>query len=174
MRDQLGRVCSAEGVSKSRLMKAIWFVGSPVGLPLPLVGPSLPSPAARRSVVARFLVGDLDLAVYWGNWDLSIARRPRPSKSCAHCYYRWDTLPFVEDEWHLLMVCPLYANFRTRLPFRVADVRVKGSEVRGDGCSERNLTSLLRAILQIPDANVFAEFLMRSTAARRRYRASLR
>ena len=85
----------------------------------------------------------------------------------------WDTVPFVEDEWHLFLICPLYAPYRAKLPFCAATVRVEGAELQGDGCTERNLVALTRAILQVADPNHIAEFLSRALAARRRYREAL-
>ena len=76
LREQYGRVGNGSPFAKSRILKAAWLAGAPVGgLPLPLVARRLPSPyklidrltsPARRSVAARFFTGDLDIAAYSG------------------------------------------------------------------------------------------------------------
>ena len=81
-------------------------------------------------------------------------------------------LPFTEDEWHLVLICPHFDSFRQRLPFRAAQVCVQGNPLQGGGCTARNLQSLAQAILLMPDPNILAEYLMRALAARRRYRRS--
>ena len=83
-------------------------------------------------------------------------------------------MPFVEDEWHVLLVCPLYAPYRMGLPFTTADVLVEGHPMQGAGCTPRNLSSLARAILSMQNPNYLEEFLMRAMAARRRDRISYR
>ena len=183
IQSQYGRVCAAVAqpqgeFSKCRFLRAMWLAGAPIGPRLPLCAPNLPSPAqfldqvagaARRSTVARLFVGDLDIAAYSGNWDLR--GRGLPSRACVYCYRRFATLPFVEDEWHVFFVCPLYAAFRTRLPLRLEDTRVEGHPMQGEGCTPRNLVQLARAVLQVRDPNRVAEFLMRSMSARKRARA---
>ena len=180
LRIQSGRVCAVGKYSKGRFLRAMWLAGSPIGLPLPLCTAKLPSPAraldgvagaARRSLLARLFVGDLDIAAYSGNWDLR--GRGLPSRACAYCFRRYSTWPFVEDEWHVFFVCQLYAPFRARLPIRLADMRVQGHPMQGDGCTPQNLVTLARAVLRVKDQNLVAEFLMRSMAARRRTRAQL-
>ena len=81
-------------------------------------------------------------------------------------------MPFIEDEWHVFFVCPLYSAFRATLPFRVEDVRVEGHPIQGNGCTPRNLQPLASALLRVRNQNLVAEFLMKALNARRRYRAS--
>ena len=159
----------------------MWLAGPPVGIRLPLVAPKLRSPAqfldgisgaARRSLVARLFVGDLDLGAYSSNWDLP--SHALPSRSCAYCAKRYQTLPFVEDEWHMFFVCPLYDSFRHLLSIRAEGVLVEGHPLQGGGSSPQNLRSLARAILQVPDPNRVAEFLGRAMSARRKFRNQLR
>jgi hypothetical protein len=147
LRDQFGRLSNAGVYNKGRVIHAMWLAGSSVGMRLPLVRASLPSPAvlldgvagaARRSTVARLLSGDLDLAAYSSNWDL---HRWLPSRCCAYCYARYHTTPFIEDEWHVILICPLYAPFRARLPFLARDVLVEGHELQGNGFLMRVPTS---------------------------------
>ena len=105
LREQYGRVANGREYAKSRILNAAWLAGAPVGgLPLPLVARRLPSPQklldrltspARRSVAAPFFTGDLNIAAYSGNWDLT--RHTLPSRACAHCYWRFQ-LSWVEDE----------------------------------------------------------------------------
>ena len=158
----------------------MWYAGAPVGLPLPLVAPRLRSPAAyldgvagaaRRSLIARLFVGDLDLGAYSSNWDLS--PRILPSRSCAYCYTRYGLPSFVEDEWHVFGVCPLYDAFRSRLPFRAEQILVEGHAMQGNGCTVQNLRALARAVLQA-DPNHVAEFLGRALSSCRRFRLQLR
>jgi hypothetical protein len=179
LREQFGRLACAGPYNKGRLLHAMWLAGSAIGLRLPLARPNLPSPAvlldgvagaARRSTVARFLSGDLDLAAYSSNWDIC---RGLPSRCCAYCYARYHTAPFIEDEWHFLLICPLYDSFRKRLPVVARDVLVEGHVLQGGGCTPRNLSSLTSALLRLPDPNVLAEYLMRAVAARRHFREKL-
>ena len=127
--------------------------------------------AAHRSLIARLFVGDLDLGAYSSNWDLS--PRILPSRSCAYCYTRYGLPSFVEDEWHVFGVCPLYDGFRSRLPFRAEQVLVEGHVMQGNGCTVQNLRALARAVLQA-DPNHVAEFLGRALSSRRRFRLQLR
>ena len=159
----------------------MWVAGAPVGIRLPLVAPRLRSPAqfldgiagaARRSLAVRLFVGDLDLGAYSSNWDLQ--HLALPSRACAYCATRWQTFPFVEDEWHVLLICPLYESFRHLLPFRAEEILVEGHRMQGGGCSAHNLRSLARALLQVTDPNRVAEFLGRAMSARRKFRNKLR
>ena len=177
LRDQYGRVGCGGAYAKSRILKAAWLAGAPVGgPPLPLVSRRLPSPCkfidrltspARRSVAARFFTGDLDLAAYSGNWDLT--RHSVPSRACAYCFWRYQ-LSWVEDEWHILLVCPLYSNLRAALPFTSDQVRVEGHVMQGEGCTERNLTSLVSHIMALPSFDVVVDFFLKATKKRRDWR----
>ena len=129
---------------------------------------SLTSPA-RRSVAARFFTGDLDIAAYSGNWDLT--RHSLPSRACAHCFWRFQ-IRWVEVEWHLLLVCPLYTSLRRALPFTATQVRVEGHVMQGEGCTERNLTSLVRHILSLPRMDVVVDFFLQAIKLRRESRRS--
>ena len=177
LREQYGRVANGGRYAKSRILKAAWLAGAPVGgLPLPLVSRRLPSPykfidrltsPARRSVGARFFTGDLDIAAYSGNWDLT--RHSVPSRACAHCFWRYQ-ISWVEDEWHLLFVCPLYSSLRETLPFTGTQVRVEGHVMQGEGCTARNLTSLVRHIMALPCIDVVVDFLLQVIKKRRESR----
>ena len=175
LREQYGRVARGGPYAKSRILKAAWSAGAPVGgLPLPLVSRRLPSPQkfidsltspARRSVAARFFTGDLDIGAYSGNWDLT--RCSVPSRACAYCFWRYQ-ISWVEDEWHLLFVCPLYNPIRGTIPFTGDQVLVDGGHVmQGQGCSERNLTSLVRHVMALPRFDVVVDFLLRAFKMRR-------
>ena len=59
-------------------------------------------------------------------------------------------MTFVEDEWHTILVCPLYDGLRRTLPFTAESVRVEGHRLQGAGCTPRNLLSLVRSIMQAP------------------------
>ena len=179
LRVQLRRVSEGGGYRKSRFLHAMWYSGAPIGLPLPLVAPRLKSPAAfldgiagaaRRSLVARLFVGDLDLGAYSSNWDLSA--RVLPSRSCAYCFMRYGSPHYKEDEWHVFCVCPLYDSFRSRLPFRAERILVEGHVLQGEGCTVQNLRALARAVLQ-SYPNQVAEFLGRSMAARKQFQRQL-
>ena len=121
--------------------------------------------------MARFFTGDLDLACYSNNWDLHHCYFPR--RSCAYCACSWNSLPFVEDEWHVLLVCPLYESARNKLPFTATQLRVEGHALQGGGATDRNMRSLVAAVLSVSNPNIVAEFLAVAIAARRRHRASL-
>ena len=82
-------------------------------------------------------------------------------------------MPFVEDEWHVLLVCPLYQSARNKLPFTATGLRVGGHALQGAGVTQRNLQSLVAAMLQVSNPNIVAEFLAVAMAARRRHRASM-
>ena len=177
LREQYGRVSSGGDYAKSRILKAAWLAGAPVGgMPLPLVARRLLSPQrvienltgpARRSVAARFFTGDLDIAAYSGNWDLT--RHMLPRRSCAHCFWRYQ-LPWVEDEWHLLLVCPLYDGLRHSLPFTAPQLCVVGHPLQGDGCVPRNLTALVGRILGLERIDVVVDFKNRALKRRRESR----
>ena len=80
-------------------------------------------------------------------------------------------MPCVEDEWHVFLVCPLYSRHRGALPFTARQILVEGHEVQGEGCSPRNLTALVRAILQVPNFDSVVDYLLRVLKLRRQYRA---
>ena len=176
--EQRQRLSELRQYSKGRMLLAAWREGSAVsGFPLPLAMAGLPDPRrmienlvgpARRSVGARLWTGDLDLAAYSNNWDIS--REYIPSRCCAYCYRRFATMPFIEDEWHVFFTCPLYADLRTRLPFRGEDVVVEGFVTQGDGCTPRNLQALARAILNTPNYDKVVDFLMQVMKRRRQNR----
>ena len=85
--EQFFRISTSQVYAKSRVLHVAWRAGAPIGrLPLPLVGPRVRCPRtfidgltgeARRGMAARLFTGDLDLAAYSGNWDLT--RRNVPS-----------------------------------------------------------------------------------------------
>ena len=104
---------------------------------------------SRRSVAARLFTGDLDLAAYSGNWDMT-RRRPVHTRACLYCYRTYHCAHFVEDEWHVFFICPLYQALRSSLPLRVHEVLVEGHEIQGEGCTPQNLQSLVRALMQVP------------------------
>ena len=147
------------------------------GIPLPLVAPKLPAPRkfhdtitgpGRRCIAARFFTGELDLAAYSSNWDLT--RVYIPSRRCAYCYRTYQMQPCIEDEWHVFFVCTLYSGLRRALPFAARDVLVEGHEIQGDGCTDRNLVSLLRAVLSAPRPESVVDFLVRAMRHRRDFR----
>ena len=98
-------------------------------------------------MAARLFSGDLDIAVYSGNWDLNSYV---PSRSCAYCYWNFDTSPLIEDEWHVLLICPLHENLRRGMPFTADELCVEGHSIQGKGCTKvkRHLQSLVGAILR--------------------------
>ena len=79
-------------------------------------------------------------------------------------------MPCVEDEWHVFFVCPLYSRFRRALPFTARELLVEGHEVQGGGCTPRNLTALVRAILQAPNFDSVLDYLIRALKRRRQFR----
>ena len=118
-------------------------------------------------MAARFFTGDLDIAAYSGNWDLT--RHSLPFRACAHCYWRFQ-LRWVEDEWHIFFVCPLYSQLRRALPFTSNQVRVEGHVMQGDGCTPRNLTSLVGHIMGLPSTDGVVDFLLQAMKLRRESR----
>ncbi len=178
LREQFGRVAAGGVYAKSRILKAAWLVGAQVGgMPLPLVARGLPSPQklidrltgpARRSVAARFFTGDLDIAAYSNNWDLTRCAFPRPvaRRACAYCYRRYQ-ISWIEDEWHLLFVCPLYSSQRRSLAFTGRQVCVEGHPMQGDGCVPRNLVSMMQHIMSLPSIDVIVDFLIQAMKLRR-------
>ena len=157
------------------------MAGAPVGgVALPLVAPRIPSPRklidgltgpARRSIVAKLFMGDLDIAAYSGNWDLR--GHAGPSRACAYCLRRWCMDPFVEDEWHVLLICPLYEHIRRPLRLKAQAIRVEGHALQGDGCSQRNLIQLLRVMMLHPRFVAIADFPLQAMKRRRQFRQNL-
>jgi len=146
---------------------------------LPLVAPRVPSPMklideltgpARRSMAARLFMGDMDIAAYSGNWDLQ--GRVLPHRACVYCYNRLNTFPCVEDEWHVLLICPLYRDLRRSLSLSAEAIRVEGhpSGMQGDGCTRRNLIALIRSIMLHPRFDHVIDFLMQAMKRRGQYR----
>ena len=81
--------------------------------------------------------------------------------------------PFVEDEWHLLLICPLYERIRRRIPFQAAGILVEGHPLQGEGCTPRNLAALIRAILADPRRDSLIDFLWEAIRLRRQFRQGL-
>ena len=92
-----------------------------------------------------------------------------PSRTCLTCWHD-DRCACLEDEWHVFFTCPLYADLRTRLPFRGEDVVVEGFVTQGDGCTPRNLQALARAILNTPNYDKVVDFLTQVMKRRRQNR----
>ena len=128
---------------------------------------------ARRSMAARLFVGDMDIAAYSGNWDLQ--GRVFPRRACVYCYSRWYSSPYVEDEWHVLLICPLYWDLRRRLGLSAEAIRVEGhpSGIQGDGCTRRKLIALTRAIMLHPHFDRITDFLMQAMKRRRKHRRTV-
>ena len=172
------RISTSQVYAKSRVLHVAWRAGAPIGrLPLPLVGPRVRCPRtfidgltgeARRGMAARLFTGDLDLAAYSGNWDLT--RRNVPSRACAYCWRHFHGPPSVEDEWHLFLICPLYSSLRRSMPFTAEDLCVEGHDQQGQGCSRRNLQSLISAILQSNRVEFLIDYLIKAFKLRKSYR----
>ena len=59
-------------------------------------------------------------------------------------------------------------HIRGTIPFTGAPVLVDGGHVmQGQGCSERNLTSLVRHVMALPRFDVVVDFLLRAFKMRR-------
>ena len=87
-----------------------------------------------------------------------------------YCYRKYHCAHFIEDEWHVLFVCPLYERFRTALPVKVRDVLVEGHEMQGAGCTQRNLVALVRAVMQPSRFSGVVDCLIQALRLRTRYR----
>ena len=70
-------------------------------------------------------------------------------------------LPCVEGEWHVFLVCPLCSGQRSALPFTARQILVAGHEVQGEGCCPRNMTALVRAVLQVPNFDSGVDYRIR-------------
>ena len=82
-------------------------------------------------------------------------------------------MTFVEDEWHIFLVCPLYDGLRRSLPFTADSVRVEGHRLQGGGCSPSNMRSLVRSIIQVPRFEVVVDFLLQVLKKRRQFRQNM-
>ena len=82
-------------------------------------------------------------------------------------------MTFVEDEWHIFLVCPLYDALRRSLPFTVESALVEGHRLQGAGCSPGNLRSLVQSIMQVPRFEVVVDFLLQALKKRRTFRQRL-
>ena len=82
------------------------------------------------------------------------------------------SFPCVEDEWHILLICPLYRDLRRPLSLSAEAVRVEGqpSGMQGDGCTRRNLIALIRTIMLHPRFDIVIDFLMQAMRRRWQYR----
>ena len=81
--------------------------------------------------------------------------------------------PFVEDEWHLFLICPLYERLRRRIPFQAAGILVEGYPLQGQGCAPLNLAALIRAIRADPRRDSIIDILSEAIRLRRQYRQGL-
>ena len=79
-------------------------------------------------------------------------------------------MPCVEDEWHVFLVCPLYSRPRRALPFTARQILVEGHAIQGEGCTQRNLVALVRAILQTPSFDSIVDYLIKALKSRRQHR----
>ena len=82
-------------------------------------------------------------------------------------------MTFVEDEWHIFLVYPLYDGPRRSLPFTADSARVEGHRLQGAGCSPSNMRSLVRSIMQVPRFEVVVDFLLQAQKKRRLFRQNL-
>ena len=87
----------------------------------------------------------------------------------AHCFWRYQ-FSWVEDEWHVFFVRQLYFPIRRALPFTDAQVCAEGHVMQGDGCTQRNLTSLLRHSMALPSIDGVVDFLLQAMKRRRESR----
>ena len=78
--------------------------------------------------------------------------------------------PCVEDEWHVLLVCPLYDHLRRILPFSRTQVLREGHELQGNGCTQLNLTSLVEHVLALPKVDPVIDFLLQALRLRKQAR----
>ena len=85
----------------------------------------------------------------------------------------YDMMTFIEDEWHIFLVCPLYDALRRSLPFTAESARVEGHRLQGAGCSPGNLRSLVQSIMQVPRFDVVVDFLLQALKKRRTFRQRL-
>ena len=180
LEEQLSRLEQGTQFSKGRILHASWKSGSPIGgFALPLIGPRTPSPrtlidsvtgSVRRSIAARLFAGDLDIAAYSGNWDIKNTGRYVPTRACVHCYWRLHSLPSVEDEWHILLICPLYDGIRSGMPFTADELCVEGRPRQDGGCEERNLQSLVSAILRTQRLQLIIDYVIKAFKIRRQHR----
>ena len=79
-------------------------------------------------------------------------------------------LPCVEDEGHVLFVCPLYAYLRHILPFSRTQLLREGQELQGNGCTQLNLTSLVEHVLALPKVDPVIDFLLQALRLRKQAR----
>ena len=102
------------------------------------------------------------------NFRLGSTKGSRPQS--LHLQKTCFQISWIEDEWHLLFVCPLYSSRRRALPFRSTQVLVEGHRMQGAGCTERNLTSLVRHIMALPSIDSVVDFLLHAIKLRRKSR----
>ena len=61
-------------------------------------------------LVLAFVVVCREVAFSFPSW------RFVPSRAWAYSFKTISDPPFVEEEWHLLLICPLYERLRRRIP----------------------------------------------------------
>ena len=76
----------------------------------------------------------------------------------------------MEDEWHVLLICPLYESIRRGMPFSADELCVEGHPHQGAGCTNRNLQSLVGAILRTERFQFIIDYLIRAFKIRRQHR----
>ena len=107
---------------------------------------------------------------HFGPWKILKGAFYFPTRACAHCYWRLHSLPSVEDEWHVLLICPLYESIRRGMPFTADELCVEGHPHQGAGCTNRNLQSLVGAILRTERFQFIIDYLIRASKIRRQHR----
>ena len=74
---------------------------------------------------------------------------------------------------HALLICPSHEQLRRPLRLTARAIRVEGHPMQGDGCTQRNLIQLIRAVMLHPRFVVVADFLLRALKRRRQFRQNL-
>ena len=89
-----------------------------------------------------------------------------PRRACAYCFRRYQ-ISWIEDEWHILFVCPMYSFQRRSLPFTGPQLCVEGHPMQGTGCVPRNLVSMMKHIMSLPSLDVIVDFMVPAMKLRR-------
>ena len=132
-----------------------WSLGGANGFP----DSRGPARGRRPLAVGANPPGDLGTAA--GLSPLALIEYDR----CVEC-----VPPSVEDGWHLFLICPLYSSLRRSMPFTAEELCVEGHDQQGQGCSRRNLQSLMNAILRSNRVEFLVDYLTKAFKLRKSYR----
>ena len=105
--------------------------------------------ADARKSLTRFRISAHNLYIERGRYETPLV--PRENRWCIYCFHCSGKKP-IEDEIHVLTVCPLYSTVRQKLNFSLSDINSLASLFSDENfcpLQSLSLAKLVHSILSI-------------------------